>query len=319
MEDVFESTIRKYLPRLSIKRKPLRLKNLPVVYRGLYDFEELFIYDQPFLLIKVKSKELGPKDFKKHSRTLKASIDHPQVWGLKELHPHKVRRMIENEMNFVVADKQVHLPAVSISIRADAEKVNVIEKLSGLSVNILIREILKKDVSGKSKAAIAELFKVSNMTAGRALEPLLHNELCEEHRVGVAKEIEFRSRAELWLYVQKQIKTPVKETVYLGFKPKALPYSGISALSQRSMLSDDEIPTFAIDKKKFNEKFRDAELVHKDDAVCKIEIWDRSVTLVEGSVINAVDNHLVLKEDLDERVRIELDKMLKGYGLGVSR
>lgn len=319
MESIDKRTIEKYLPRLKIKGFRIQLKNIPTLYRGFYDFEKLDIHDRPFLLIKVKDKSLGPKDFKKHSKRLKESIDFPQIWYLKELHPHKVHRMIENELNFIVEDKQVHLPSVSISIKVESAKVKVVKKLSGLSINLLIREILKGDLSGKSKVEIAELFKTSKMTIGRAIEPLLANNLCEENKVGVTKLIHFKIRTELWHYLQKNIKSPIKEEVFLNIIPVALPHSGISALSRQSMLAEDPTPSFSIEKKEFNKKFKNKKLVLEDEAQSKIQLWDRPVILVKDYNINVIDTYLVLKDLADERVQIELEKLLKEYNLKIGQ
>jgi hypothetical protein len=320
MKSTAENTIKKYLPSLKIKGQGLHLKNLPAIYRGLYDFEELDINETPFLLIKVKDKSLGPKDFKKHSKRLNESIDYLQIWFLKELHPHKIRRMIENELNFIVEDKQVHLPIINISIKAEVEKIKMLQKLSGLSVNILIREILKLDLSGKSKVDLADLFRVSKMTMGRAIEPLLVNNLCEEKKVGVSKQIQFKPQTELWSYLQKNIRSPIKEIVFLDCIPKGLPYSAVSALAKQSMLAEDIIPSFAIDKKEFSKKFKKIQqFVFEDDAKARVEIWDRPPTLIKQENVNAVDIYLILKETTDERIKIALEEQLRKYGLEVGK
>lgn len=295
----------------------MRLKGLPALYQGLYDFEELHIFEQPFLVIKVKDKRLGPKDFKKHSKILKGSLNYPQIWFLKELHFNKVQRMIENELNFVIEDKQVHLPSLNVSIRPEVVKAKSISHLSGMSVNMLIREILLGDLTGKSKVEIAMLFKTTKMSAGRALRPLLENELCSEKKVGVVKEIQFKNRSELWNYLKKNINSPVKEVFFIDKAPKALPLSGVSALSKKSMLAEDNVLTFATDKKAFKKKMTNTEPVLEELAKARIELWDRSTTLQEDECINVIDTYLVLKEIHDERVQIELSKLLKKQKLEI--
>jgi hypothetical protein len=311
MSSIAEKTIKKYLPSLKVEGKSVRLKSLPALYQGLYDFEELDIFEQPFLVVKVKDKGLGPKDFKKHSKILKSSLDYPQIWFLKELHFNKVQRMIQNELNFIIEDKQVHLPSMNVSIRPETVKVSSRTQLSGMSVNMLIREILLGDLTGKSKVEIATMFKTTKMSAGRAIEPLLENELCAEIKVGVVKKIEFKERLELWNFLKNNIKTPVKEIIFLDKVPKALPLSGISALSKQSMLADDELMTFASDKKAFKKIFTNTEPVFEDSAKARIELWDRPTTLQDDGCINILDTYLVLKESQDERVQIELSKLLK--------
>lgn len=317
MRSIAEKTIKKYLPSLKVDGRSVRLKGLPALYQGLYDFEELHIFEQPFLVIKVKDKRLGPKDFKKHSKILRAILNYPQIWFLKELHFNKVQRMIENELNFVIEDKQVHLPSLNVSIRPEVVKAKPITHLFGMSVNMLIREILLGDLTGKSKVEIAMLFKTTKMSAGRALRPLLENELCSEKKVGVVKEIQFKDRSELWNYLKKNINSPVKEVIYLDKVPKALPLSGVSALSKKSMLAEDNVLTFATDKKAFKKKITNTEPVLEEFAKARIELWDRPTTLQEDECINVIDTYLVLKEIHDERVQIELSKLLKKQKLEI--
>ncbi len=318
MENNAETTIKKYLPSLRVKRRKLRLKNIPTIYRSYYDFEVLDIFEQPFLLIKVKDQNLGPKDFKIHSRRLGECIEYPQVWFLKQLHLHKIRRMIENELNFIIEDKQVHLPILNTSIKAESAKIKFLTKLSGLSVNLLIREILHGDLSEKSKIEIAKIFDSSKMTIGRAIEPLLLANLCDENKVGVAKLIQFKNREILWKFLKKNIKSPVREVIFLKNIPSEMPYSNISALSNLSMIAEDAIPIFAVEKKYYYKKYKNINLVFEDEAQAKVELWDRQVTLTSNSNINVIDIYLILKDSSSERIQIELEKLLRKHSLEVG-
>lgn len=154
---------------------------------------------------------------------------------------------------------------------------------------------------------------------GRAIEPLLTHDLCDENKVGVAKHIQFRPRAELWMYLQKNIISPIREIVILDYIPKGLAYSGISAQARQTMLAEDLIPSYSIDKKSFHKKFKNPHFVLEDDAKARIELWDRPATLVEQSCINAIDTYLTLKDTSDERVQIELEKLIKKHDLGVGQ
>jgi hypothetical protein len=318
MKSAIERTISKYLPSLRLQTRPLKLKNLPPIYQSLYGFEVLDIFEEPFLVIQVKDKTLGPKDFKKHSKILKDAISYPQIWYLQELHFNKVQRMIENELNFVIEDKQIHLPSLNMSIKPSNEKVMMKTQLLGLSINMLIREILKRDLSGKSKVEIATIFKTSKMTAGRAIESLIANDLCEETKVGVAKYVHFKDRSELWEFLKENIKSPIKEYYFIDKIPKALPYSGISALSRKSMLVEDKIEIYASEKKAFKKKFTNTKPVVEELAKSKIELWDRAPILVEDNCINVIDMFLVNREDDNERVQIELEELLEKNDLHIG-
>lgn len=315
MKNEAENTLKKLIPSLKLNIMKISLRNVPLIYQTLYEFDKLEINRQPFLLIKVKDKNLGPKHFKKHSTRLSEIINYPQIWFLYELHSHKVFRMIANEMNFIIENKQVHLPTLNSSIRLESEKVKFTKKLSGLSINLIIHEILRNDLSGKRKIDLAKIFNSSKMSMGRALEPLLATNLCKERKIGVAKKIQFENREKLWDFVSQNLKSPVCDEVFLKKIPKGLPQSGITALSNLSMLADESIPTFAIDRKDYINKFKTDQVTIEDDAQAKLEIWDRPITHVNDININIIDLFLILNNSPDERLQIELIKLLNKHNL----
>lgn len=311
-------TLNKYLPSLEVEYEALKVKNLPPLYKKIYEFNGIKINGKTFLTIEVKDNSLGPREFKKHSNVIKRVIENKQIWYLKELHFNKVQRMIENEFNFIIKDKQIHLPCVNTSIIPESKKVELKKSLTGLSVNILIREILSGDLENKNKTTIASLFNTTRMSAGRGLEPLIKNELCEEVKVGTAKLIKFKSRSELWLYIRKNVKTPVKEIIFIDEQPQSLPLSGMSALSMKSMLVDNKIKTFSSEKKAFKREFIKTDPVFEEFAASKIELWDREPVLVEDGCINVIDTYLTSKDEEDERVQIELEKLLEENNLEIG-
>lgn len=311
-----EKTINKYLPHLKMRERPLALKSIPPFLTGKYNFYELLINQRPFLIIDVKDKELGPRQFKKHATILKEKIEYPQIWCLHKLHFHKVQRMIENGMNFIIEDKQVHLPSVNISITLDKQPVpSVTNRLNGLAVNMLIEEILQGTLSGKNKMELANSFSITQMTAGRAIERLLANDLCYERKEGISKYVHFHDKPTLWEYLKDKVENPVQEVVFFKQLPAELPYSGISALSERTMLADDRVPSFAINKKKFKTAYKRVYPVLEEFAEARVELWNRTPLLVENKCINPLDIYLTNKDDEDERVQIALEDLLKKHGL----
>lgn len=314
------SVIQNLLPSLKVQLKHNGTQfKIPPMYSAIYDFNELMINDHAFLLIKVKDKNLGPREFKKHAVFIHNKVHLPIIWFLENLHFHKTQRMIENGMNFIVANKQIHLPTVNISIKQEKDVIKpIVQKLNGLAINILERQILHGDLSGKNKLEVAGFFHVSPMNINRALGPLLSLGLCEEEKLGVSKLIKFKEKIELWEFFKLKVNGPILQTVFLNIKPSILPFSGISALSQVGMLSDGNIPTFATSKKKCKDLILPHHFVLEEFAQAKLEIWDREPLLDDKKKqrINSLDCYLILKEE-DERVRIELDHLLMREGLKI--
>lgn len=302
--------LNQYLPNLDVSEEKILLKGLPIFIKSQYKFSEIIINKMPYLLVTVKDKNFGPRELKKHMRIINNAIDLQIIWYFKELHFNKVQRMIQNGENFIVENKQVHLPIIGTSLKKQADKKINTESLNGLAENVLIREILEGDVSGKNKRDIAKDFDVTEMTMGRAINRLLANGLCFEEKNNTSKLVNFYSKDELWEFLREEVKSPIKEAIYIDQKAKGLPRSGISGLSKLTMLADDDVPTYAISKKEFKKNYDKEGSVFKEFAKAKIELWNREPILIKKGVINPLDIYLIHKDDEDERVQIELEKLL---------
>ena len=313
------NTLNQYLPNLNVEQEKILLKGLPVFIKNKYKFSEISINKMPYLLVAVKDKAFGPRELKKHMKIINNAIDLQIIWYFKELHFNKVQRMIQNGENFIIENKQVHLPIIGTSLKDQNDKKVSTEKLNGLAENVLIREILKGDVSGKNKRGIAKDFNVTEMTIGRAIYRLLANDLCYEEKDNTSKLVNFYPKDELWEFLRERIESPVKEVIYIDKKPKDLPRSGVSALSKLTMLADDDVPTYAINKKEFKKNYDREEPVFKEFAKAKIELWYREPILVKKGVINVLDLYLIHKDDEDERVQIELEKLLDENEFEIGR
>jgi len=313
---MLKETLQKYFPNLKVKTKQTQFDKLPLYLKSSYNFEAVTINNQKFISVIVNNTKLGPREFKKHEKIIGEKVDLPLIWFMHDLHYHKIQTLIENQFNFVVADKQIYLPILYTTLKPEKTPVRKqVAQLNGLGIQILQREILKNDLTGKNKLEIAELFNITQMTAGRAIERLLAHELCAEQKSGVSKNVIFKQQNELWDYFKNNIQTPVKFVVYANSKIKGLPFSNITALSKQTMLADDDMPVYAIDKKEFKLKYTDRDFVHEDQAIVKIEVWNYQPILLEINTINPLDMYLLLKDHTDERVQIELQSLLKQYNL----
>jgi hypothetical protein len=311
--------LNQYLPNLNVAEEKILLKGLPLFIKSKYKFSEIIINKMPYLLVAVKDNTFGPRELKKHMKIINNAIELQIIWYFKELHFNKVQRMIQNGENFIIENKQIHLPIIGTSLKNQNDKKISKEKLNGLAENVLIREILKGDISGKNKRDIAKDFDVTEMTMGRAINRLLANDLCYEERDNTSKLVIFYSRDELWKFLRERMESPVKEEVYGEQRPKGLPLSGISALSKLTMLADDDVPTYAINKKEFKKYYDKDNSVLREFAKAKVELWNREPILVNKGVINPLDIYLIHKNDEDERVQIELERLLEENEFEIGR
>ncbi|MFW5872242.1 MAG: hypothetical protein ACOCUT_03970 [bacterium] len=311
--EAVKDIIQHFLPSFNLKEREVSLKGLPLALRSSYSFSELLVNSKRFLLIEVKNGDLGPRDFKKHIEIFKNLTQLEPIWFLQKLHFNKVQRMIKNGYNFIIGDKQIHLPVIGTSLQRTNDTLkNEVSKLSVLAEDILVYEILHQDLSGKTRKDIADLFQTTKMTAGRAISELIDHRLCDDLKEGRKKVLQFAETEELLRYIKKNLPSPCLKTVYLKRTPKKLPLAGITALSNVSMLSSEEVKTFAIGRKDFNEEDFEDFVTLKDFAKAKLQVWKRPPLFIKKGQINNVDLYLSLKDYEDERVQLELEKLIEG-------
>jgi len=92
--------------------------------------------------------------------------------------------------------------------------------------------------------------------------------------------------------------------------------AGISALSQRTQLDDDRLPTYAVSKKSLpalleNRLFREAH--GSEEATFSLEAWHYApLVLSKHTAVDPLSLYLSLRDSPDERVQQQLETLLEG-------
>ncbi len=101
----------------------------------------------------------------------------------------------------------------------------------------------------------------------------------------------------------------------IALSDKAL-LAGMSALSQRSLLEDDRLPTYAVSKKSLpalldNRLFREAH--GSEEATFTLEAWHYDpFVLSQHTTVDPLSLYLSLRDSPDERVQQQLETLLEG-------
>jgi hypothetical protein len=96
----------------------------------------------------------------------------------------------------------------------------------------------------------------------------------------------------------------------------ALLVAGMSALSLRTLISDDRLPTYALTPAAFEELREQGgikECPDADTASARIEIWSYNPHLLgDGRTVDSLSLYLSLRSSADERVQQQLDELIEG-------
>jgi hypothetical protein len=156
----------------------------------------------------------------------------------------------------------------------------------------------------------------------RVIDELENIGICRVEQCGKNRFVWIESEGkELWEKVNQFMRSPVKKKVYLSFLQESttteLPHAGISALSERTMLSSGDIPIYAISKEEHSilvEQKRIKIVENEYEAQAQLEIWYYNPkTLSNQNVVDDLSLFLSLREDADERVQIAVNELLEKF------
>ncbi len=233
---------------------------------------------------------------------------------LENMDSYQRRILIDSRINFIVPDKQIYLPSLGILLneRGLGVRQPESEKLSAVAVAVVILQLSKRSLQGKSVSQVAEIMGYSVKTLSLAVNELEQNGFVSFRQYGRKKLLDFNlSPKEMWDKMYDMSDSPVEKRMYtvndeitkeIGVK------SSDSALSDMSMLAPPQYPVYAVYAR--NPRLKELAL-NPSDGTSIIEVWktDPKLTAInEGLDIFSLA--LSYKDDDDPRVKKEIDKIL---------
>lgn len=233
---------------------------------------------------------------------------------LESLAPYQRRVLIDNNINFIVPNKQIYLPAVGVLINERGLGVYkaVTDKLTGVSTAIITLQLSKGTLQGKSISQAAVIMGYSVKTISLAVSQLEDNGLVSLRQEGRKKILDFLlPPAELWYKAYALSESPVEKRMFTANKEMASKIgikASDSALSEISMLAEPQQEVYAVYGR--NPQLNALELNPSDGSTI-IEIWKTDPVLSStNGIADIFSLALSYKDDDDPRVRKELDKLL---------
>lgn len=256
-----------------------------------------------------------PDQIKKQMEQLHRILQIPPVYIFDKVDTYTRKRLIQNKTAFIVRNKQMYVPFMMIDL--EEKKMSKEEKryLSPAAQCIIIYHLMVKPLNDHNLKSIAEILTYSQMTITRAIKELEELEVCEggrskEKRIWFAKD-----GIQLWNDIKYKLKSPIKKKVWLEEAPRNqhLIFSGISALSRYTNLSEDRHQTYAINADIYKQLKRDDELVGEDKKYGQValEIWKYDPKILgQGDKVDPLSLFLCLQHEEDERVEQALEQMM---------
>lgn len=296
------------------------VQRLPVFIRESYNFSFCEFYEHQVVFVKPRSLvNITPNQLHRDIPKIESAFECPAILVFKELTYYLKEQLIKSRFSFVQPGKQLFIPFMFMDLR-EQHKVRITrtEHFSPSTQCVLIYHLWVRSIEGLNFQEIADLIEYTPRTIGRCAEEMEGVGLCKI--VGSrSKYLEFTmNKRETWLRAIDYLASPVKESKWLFWMPNDpnnFKIAGVSALSKNTYLSSDNINSYAMYYKTFQELKNKGEVqdtIFNENDI-QLQIWSYDpVILSKNEQVDPFSLYLSLRNDPDERVQMELDKMMEG-------
>ena len=294
---------------------------LPLFLRERYAFFATRLFGRKFLLaLETEDWESGsPSEYAKHAENLKAKLSDPVILVLPMLPSYARNRMVQMGIAFIVPGSQIFIPNHLIDLRERFPQPNAErrETLSPAAQCSVLYHLLRGSLAGISLKEIAHKVQYSPIMLSKVKDELETAGICKIVRNGRSLVLEFMAAGRpLWELAQPQLASPVKKTRWVQWERPAAPalLAGMSALSRRTMITADRLPSYALPLAKFQDFLERGVCTGCHDAehaTAKIEVWSYPPERIgDNEMVDPLSLYLSLRDSPDERVQQQLEQLI---------
>lgn len=294
------------------------LDTMPLYIEAMYKLGETFLIEERICMVKPKGDELPtPSQFKKHQEIIVDKVGCPVVFVLGPIESYVRNRLIQQKIDFVIADKQIFLPSLLINLREHAVPKDPRKKrIQPAAQCILLYHLQKQNLSGMGFRQIAKLLPYSYLTTTRAVDDLAEAGLCVLEGNKEKTIFFIANKTILWESAQSWLANPIKRSVFVNETlPEHLAVrSNINALSHFTSINDEPKAYFAIWEKNFRDLHKKGliKMYSQYDGEFTVEQWSYDpLILADKGVVDPLSLYLMFRDETDERVSYEINQMIK--------
>lgn len=292
-------------------------KKLPLAYRGRYDIYKVETNGVHWLVIHPKD-EIGLVMLRKDRARVEKAAELNCALFLERASFYIKEKLMEEGIPFVIQDKQVFLPFIGYLLNCAKERnLEPVHLISFLTQKMLLMAIYEKWNDMKVSDA-AEKLSISRKSASRCFDELEYLNIDVLGMKGKSRVIRITGdRKRLWEQVIGKMRNPVIRRFILCEDVKFYKMAGISALSEYSLLSDNDYPTYAVTKKEITDSgVKMVRQVGKSEEIgCVVLELGYFIDFLEKGIQDPLSVTLSLTEEEreEERVDISVKEMLEEY------
>jgi DNA-binding MarR family transcriptional regulator len=318
--------LQEYLKTLLGTEPWLRLvamPNLPLFLRERFAFYRTDLFGHPWTMaIENEAWETAsPGEYEKQANLLRPHFEAPVVFVLDSIDSTARQRMLQKGLPFIVPGTQCYLPGALVDFRERFPRKGIQgrDTLSPAAQLVLLFHLQRKRLDGRPLNQIARDLGYSTMTLSKVKDELEEAGLCEVHRKGRSVSLRFVPEGrELWDLAKEKLSSPVRKTLWAQWATPGYPAlrAGISALSEKTMINEDRLPTYALSQVMLEGWLRKGTIIRCTDsetATVKMEGWAYEPKLLGDNLnVDVLSLYLSLRDSHDERVQKEMEQLIQG-------
>lgn len=263
-------------------------------------------------------EDMSPVAISKHVTQIREKWDIPVIYVRDCIIAYNRKRLIVQNVPFIVPGTQMYLPALGIDLR---EHFRITRTNSGglrPAAQAVLIHVLLRGAEDCGPTALAEALGYSAMTMSRALDELETAGLVRTISKGRTRHLHLANpKREVWKKAQPILRTPIVDRYVIRLTPKMElpgPRAGFDALANYSMLAEPVNICVAISRETWK-AMRETHLVSTammdEPGTTIAEIWSYAPDLLaNGGWVDRLSLYLSLRDTQDERVLAALDKMI---------
>lgn len=313
-----------YLETLSGERPELmaeKASGLPLFLRERYQIQSLQLFGRRFLLAVEKDDwDAGsPGEYESQAETLRHHLGETVVLIIPKLPSYARNRMVSLGIPFIVPGSQLFLPTVMIDLR---ERFSLPKPVRGKPLTpaaqcLVLYQLQRHSLEELPLRLIAEKIGYSPIMLTKVKDELEAADVCGTSRQGRSITLAFKVHGrQLWERVLPLLSSPVKKSHWVqgGLTSYPALAAGLTALSQRTDISDDRLPTYALPAATFQANLERG--IYRgchgpEEATLRMESWSYNPQLLGESVsVDPLSLYLSLRDSPDDRVQQQLERLL---------
>ena len=313
-----------YLETVSGERPhlvPEKAAGLPLFLRERYQIQSLHLFGRRFLLAMEKNDWAAgsPGEYENQAETLRTQLGETVVLVLPMLPSHARNRMVRLGIPFIVPGSQLFLPTAMIDLRErfSQPKPERGKRLTPAAQCLVLYHLQRHSLEDLPLRIIAEKIGYSPIMLTKVKDELEAADLCGTSRQGRSITLAFKAHGrQLWERVQPLLSSPVKKAHWLRWEQPGAPAlaAGLTALSHRTDISDDRLPTYALHSATFQanlERGLYRGYQGPEEANLRMESWSYNPQLFgDEKRVDPLSLYLSLRDSPDDRIQQQLERLI---------